>query len=427
MQVVSTRRSHTKSRHGCLQCKKKRAKCDEEKPSCSRCARTGTECSFLVQNCSLVIITASHSKLAQNGDKVDAKTSSHIPTSAKTREKQGFDNEACISRNKVLVEMNFTAAERRRFKLMNHYVHFTCQSLAGLTLNTENGLWIWRAFVPQLTFEHEFLLHGLLGLSSLHIALSQPYRQRESIEIAVQHYDIALALCRPHLSNITEYQINALFAFSYIVALYSFGIHRIFPSQLSPLAKINEILTLIRGTSVIANLGSRWLDQTPLGSLKTPQSVKSIQNLPPELEDALSQLSQRTNTTIGTTAQRQACIDAIRLVRHSFLLALSGHSVQKTIALFPILIDSELLIMVRLAEPLALAILAHYAVILHWLRGHIWLEGWGEQTLDAVRQALPPDWHVCIAWALEEVGGGHAEGASKPQNNATGIPEFSCF
>ncbi|KAK9239380.1 hypothetical protein V1525DRAFT_398651 [Lipomyces kononenkoae] len=407
MQVVCRRRPHTKSRHGCLQCKKKRTKCDEGKPSCNRCARTGAACSFLAQNCSLVVITASHSKLAQKSNKVNAKAFS------KTHKNQGLDNDARTSSNKVLVEMNFTAAERHRFRLMNHYLNFTYQSLTKLTLNNADGVWIWRAFVPQLAFEHEFLLEALLGLSSLHLALSQPYRQSESIEHAVQHYDKALALGRPHLSNITEYQINALFVFSFVVTGYSLGIHRIFPSQVGPLVKINEIMTLLRGASMIANLGSQWLDQTPLISLKRPHETEYTQSLSPELEDILAQLSKRINTTIGTAAGRQAYINAIALVRHSFLLAISGQSVQKTMALFPILIDMEFLAMVHLGEPLALTILAHYGVILYWLRGHVWLEGWGKLTLDAVRQALPTNWHVCIAWALQEVGDGQAERSLK--------------
>ncbi|KAK9366257.1 hypothetical protein V1509DRAFT_648909, partial [Lipomyces kononenkoae] len=57
----------------------------------------------------------------------------------------------------------------------------------------------------------------------------------------------------------------------------------------------------------------------------------------------------------------------------------------------------------------ALAILAHYAVILHWLRGHIWLDGWGEEIVDAVRQVLSSGWHACIAWVLKEVADSHTE------------------
>jgi hypothetical protein len=58
--------------------------------------------------------------------------------------------------------------------------------------------------------------------------------------------------------------------------------------------------------------------------------------------------------------------------------------------------------MVCIGEPLALAILANFAVILYWLRQTIWLQGWGRETVEAVREALPVEWHECIAWAVQE-------------------------
>ncbi|KAJ2983011.1 hypothetical protein NQ176_g1007 [Zarea fungicola] len=41
---VSSRPSHSKSRNGCLRCKAKKTKCDEKKPSCSRCQDRGFQC-----------------------------------------------------------------------------------------------------------------------------------------------------------------------------------------------------------------------------------------------------------------------------------------------------------------------------------------------------------------------------------------------
>ncbi|KAL2784919.1 hypothetical protein BJX66DRAFT_74722 [Aspergillus keveii] len=40
------RRTHTKSRAGCLTCKKRRVKCDETRPTCRNCIRTGWSCSW---------------------------------------------------------------------------------------------------------------------------------------------------------------------------------------------------------------------------------------------------------------------------------------------------------------------------------------------------------------------------------------------
>ncbi|KAF1949577.1 hypothetical protein CC80DRAFT_540147 [Byssothecium circinans] len=41
-----TRRAHNKSRRGCEYCKQRRRKCDEQKPTCSLCAKTKKECIY---------------------------------------------------------------------------------------------------------------------------------------------------------------------------------------------------------------------------------------------------------------------------------------------------------------------------------------------------------------------------------------------
>ncbi|OJJ72957.1 hypothetical protein ASPBRDRAFT_195599 [Aspergillus brasiliensis CBS 101740] len=44
--IFHPRRPHRKSRAGCLVCKQRRVKCDEEKPSCHRCQKLGFDCSY---------------------------------------------------------------------------------------------------------------------------------------------------------------------------------------------------------------------------------------------------------------------------------------------------------------------------------------------------------------------------------------------
>ncbi|KAF2729738.1 hypothetical protein EJ04DRAFT_580403 [Polyplosphaeria fusca] len=43
---VRPRRSHTKSRNGCVMCKRRRKKCDESFPTCGQCQHTGARCEY---------------------------------------------------------------------------------------------------------------------------------------------------------------------------------------------------------------------------------------------------------------------------------------------------------------------------------------------------------------------------------------------
>lgn len=45
-----TRRGHTKSRRGCLTCKRRRVKCPEDQPECSSCVRLGLICEYPLKN-----------------------------------------------------------------------------------------------------------------------------------------------------------------------------------------------------------------------------------------------------------------------------------------------------------------------------------------------------------------------------------------
>lgn len=55
--------------------------------------------------------------------------------------------------------------------------------------------------------------------------------------MAIHHYDLGLALFRPHLSNIAADKYDAIFAFSCDFAFYPLGIQRSSESEMNPIAK----------------------------------------------------------------------------------------------------------------------------------------------------------------------------------------------
>lgn len=309
-----------------------------------------------------------------------------------------------MSRNRGFDGSLFTTTERDNLRLMNHYGGYTCIAIAGLTSTSEETLHVWRDYVPELAYEHNYLLHGLLGLSALHLALSKPTLQHEHTVLAMHHHNIGIAVFRTLITDITADNINALFAFSCILVLHSFGIYRSIKSQLDPIAKIHEVLTLLRGTGVIVKSAMHLLKQGPMRAALMPMLNDPTRELPFEIEGVLTELLQRIDTTIATTVNGDEYTAAISALRHNFLLAIEHPDVNLTMVLFPVFVSPEFLPLVCIGEPLALAILANYAVILHWLRGHVWLEGWGRQVVGAVHQVLPLDWHQCVAWAVSEVG-----------------------
>src|SRR6266511_1355051 len=47
---MPSRRPHQKTRHGCIRCKQRKVKCDEERPICRNCSRIRADCSFVLDS-----------------------------------------------------------------------------------------------------------------------------------------------------------------------------------------------------------------------------------------------------------------------------------------------------------------------------------------------------------------------------------------
>jgi hypothetical protein len=302
-----------------------------------------------------------------------------------------------------VVETPFSDREREQLRLMCHYTLHASHSLAEITIPQDRDQSLWSTWVTELALESDFLLHGVLSLSALHLALSGVSRQKNII-LAIRHHDLGVALFRPHLSTITAGHYDAMIAFSCIVAFYAFGIQRLSEPDESPIIKLYQVLTLIRGSSVIlkadyeAVLRSRW------SAMMTHIPDEVPQELPDDIKDMLSTLQQCASTTTLGIDQQNVYRSTIEVLRANLEYALTHLFTQKTTTLFVVMCPAEFWNLISSGEPLALAILANYAVILHWQQKNIWMEGWGKDLAEAVTSAISSEWHDCIHWARRETG-----------------------
>jgi hypothetical protein len=377
------------------------------RPKCGRCERIGSDCSLADQTSDFIFISDKRIE----GQKEQANTESPGSISALSTLSSGHSINSPESLKSITIstpsteqsisESHFTDTERDRLRLMNHYTLHTSKSITEITIPEDQDQSIWGTWVTELAFENDFLLHGLLSLSALHLALRGVSRQKNTV-LAIHHHDLGVALFRPHLSNITADKYDALFAFSCFVALHSFGIQRCSESELNPIAKIHQVLLLLCGTRKIIKCDNEALKGSRWSVLAAPDDFQPPQNLSDEIEQMLSTLLQRTSTI--SASQKDGYTLVIQTLRDNFTIAVKYQHNRFSLSLFPAQCPTKFWEMVGIGEPLALAILANYAVILYWLRKNIWVEGWGKETVDAVRQALPTEWQECIAWAVRETG-----------------------
>lgn len=322
---------------------------------------------------------------------------------------------AASSQHPDAVGFAFTATERDRLRLLNHYTLHTSKSITEITIPEDQDQSFWSTVIPELALDNDFLLYGLLGISALHLALLCVSRQKHTV-LAIKHHNLSVALFRPLLSNMTADIYDAVFASTCITTLSSFGLHRLLRTESDPIANLRQVLILLRSSGLFVTSDaealkrSRW--QHFIAQKDFPSSEEA---LPDDMEAMFSTLLHRIPTTTTTTtpeteaeslaAKTAVYTLAIKTLRDNFLFALAHPRAQLALTLFPIMSPSKFWVMVGQDDQLALAILGNYGVVLWWLRGNVWIEGWGEEVVDAVRKDLPLQWQECIAWAVKTVGG----------------------
>ncbi|MCJ1385208.1 hypothetical protein MMC17_008329 [Xylographa soralifera] len=290
------------------------------------------------------------------------------------------------------------AEERDNLRLMHHFALSAHRSIAA----SPGAVAVWRDLIPQLAFEYDFLLHGILAVSALHLSLTSQVNKLANSALALRHYTAALALFRPHLDSITSSNIYPLFAFSCVVPVYVFGYPHVSQFPSNPLPEMLEMLSVMRGCANIVKSGFQWLESSPFKHLLLPKPTDLSKGLATEIEDALTGLLERNNQTTTPPALRDAYETAIEILWESFELAGHMPGIQGVALPFPVKMPLEVLIMMRERDPMALIILAHYGVILHWLDTVPWMGGWGSETVKAVNETVGEEWRAYITWALQE-------------------------
>ncbi|GIC88937.1 uncharacterized protein Aud_005339 [Aspergillus udagawae] len=104
-------------------------------------------------------------------------------------------------------------------ELMHHYSLYTSRSIARRLEMQE----VWQVDIPTIAYSYEFLMHGILALSSLHIAYSCPEKYSSYLKSSRYHITLALPSFRKALLSPTAENCCALFASSSIIMVYTFA------------------------------------------------------------------------------------------------------------------------------------------------------------------------------------------------------------
>ncbi|KAL2782549.1 hypothetical protein BJX66DRAFT_179686 [Aspergillus keveii] len=400
---MNTRRSHRKSRNGCDQCKQRRVKCDEERP-CRNCSRRGTDCTFECRSSA----TPPSTTRPHNGDfgilsdiRGRMITASTDAPASRPSSQDPFHVFNDRHSEGTWFPQEWTAQDS---ELMHHYTLHTYRTIARRPQMQET----WQVAIPEIAYSYEFLMHGLLGLSALHLAHLKPERYSHYLAGAGFHMSLGLRSYRRIILSPSSSNCSALFCFSSLIMVYIYAS----PSEHAESAtahgldSILELIGLCRGTLVLRP----YLDQireSPLEPLFMKDFGRDVlddstdrASIFQDLAPHLSTLHALIMSDIHDPPERATFLQALGRLEASFNTIRNADTPLECGMLYvwPLSIEEPFLSALRQRHPVALVLLAFYCAQLRAFEDYWFVGCQGAVWLGHVEAALGGRFGECLIW-----------------------------
>ncbi|KAI1622374.1 hypothetical protein EDD37DRAFT_470608 [Exophiala viscosa] len=395
MPPKNQRRSHTKSKNGCSQCKVRRIKCNEVHPTCSNCERRQIVCDFSLSS------DASNSP----SDPADGRRQSSQLASVKGEKRTSsqhvidpFHLPDLVSTKKT-TELDITDLQ-----LMHHFTSVVALNLANS--QTAEALALWQTHAVKLGFKHHFLLRGILAVAAFHWAYLHPEQKAEYDLIGTTHQSIALTDFQETLGHVDESNCHALFAFSCLLIVLAFASS----TKDKPRGFNSDVLHwfyLLRGANSVLNLHSETIKASFLKPLL--DEMGHIENAAAYTLPDTDQITKLFRLCASSDHDKETA-QALDLAIHSLLSTFIQASLLKarndgtilTTFVWPINLPPKFLDLLSEKQPEAMVVLAHYCVLMYWGESKdqdTWfISGWARYMLETVKESVPEIWQEHLQW-----------------------------
>ncbi|KAL3464574.1 hypothetical protein BJX64DRAFT_275775 [Aspergillus heterothallicus] len=382
------RRSHTKSRYGCDQCKKRRVKCDEQGPPCSNCTTRELDCSY-----SKAPVARSTAKIPESPvSGQDHNTPHFVP--------HPYQQASGTSSGPG----GASSAELRKLELMHKFATETYQSLC----NSSADFYIWQMVVPRKALAHDFLMNGILAIASLHIASSmEPSGANTYIKTALEYHNQTLTPFRHAIDDINYENCDAVFAHSVVTTIIGIALPQLTTEKNEKVSVTEKIILaaeLLQGVSKILSICRPWM-QLKLFSSGGDFWERANIGLDADTEAALNNLSALVDEETNAD-QRTILNDALTLLRQCFTRYANSRDVASILA-WTAAVKKGFVDVLRCRQPFALLLLMYWGALLHELHGRVW---WAKNSGLALVSELSvelhpyyPRWKNILMWPKAKI------------------------
>jgi hypothetical protein len=266
-------------------------------------------------------------------------------------------------------------------------------------------------------------MHGIISIAALHFAYLNPHQRSRYELISATHQNIALPSYRVAASHITSENCDCVFAFSLLLIMSHFASSSppnvsLFHPETAATNWPAQWIFWQRGCHAILKRARPYILKGPLGTLASGETMimcalERDYNLPGDENDqSLERLLQHINHSLSfkafaTAKDAETYVDAINKLRR--LLAASCRSEDslscRTFAsVWPAIIPDAFVGLLNELQPPALAIMAHYCLLLKNCQSCWYMARSAQELLRNVGENLAREWTVYIQRPLSVVG-----------------------
>ncbi|QMW40218.1 C6 finger domain protein [Aspergillus flavus] len=380
------RRTHKKSRNGCLECKRRHIKCDEKRPTCTNCITSERFCEYAD-----IFLSATRSRT-----NISPASS---PAVAVTR-----DQPSDVSSPRSDSLLQDAPVNMLHMQLLHHLMTETRN-----TFHDNFNKAISSPEIQQICMSSPYLMNELLALSALHLSALHPAEREFYRHHAAQLQTHALTILNGMKLEVNQETCIPLFLFAGLL-----NVHLLYDVLINKdqdfdhfLDQLVSSFRLHRGIRAITTDSWGMLRESPLKPLilDGEKRFSKITGLDPECARLLALIKAAKLGPSITNTYKQA-IESLQHAIVSCSYGTPGAGISEITA-WPILVSPEYIDLLSMRCPEALAVLAYYAACLH-TRRDVWGFGDGGRFLiESIITYLGPNWAEWLDWPARALGNHH--------------------
>ncbi|CAG7943787.1 unnamed protein product [Penicillium salamii] len=366
---MPTRRSHTKSRKGCLECKRRHVKCDEGIPKCTLCRKRRLECSYPPPN-----------------EDADSPQGSSI-------------NQDDLESSTALTGELPPATRMLEARLFHQYMTSTYHTLAqdGLSANHLS------INIPRLATSFVYLLDSIYALSALHLASVEADNRVPWLDAALRYQSQACSGLGKVLADITTQEYEPAFVSSIFIMLFAMGYRVISVDSKppDPLSLVREIRTLISGPAMLFDKIVKGGFTAQLEHwMHVPDTKESLPD-GTHTKNIITSLD-RLHTTIDMNKGPQDSTYRVNWQQlYQAIEPWPKIGPQGGPLAWPLFLSDEFLALIQNGDWIARVLFLHYGTAMRLLCHRWYVRDWGRRLVLATLEPLddiPPEWVDTISW-----------------------------